>query len=70
MVSSGEIECAFLFPQTDPETTVAMTIYYSGIVFAYKKSRVPGGVAFNSLSDLKKYKIGAHANSGFSVKLL
>jgi len=70
MVNDGSIESAFLFPQTDPEVTVAIPICYSSTVFLYKKSRFPDGVAYNTLSDLRGYKIGALANSKWSIKIL
>lgn len=70
MVNKGEIECAFLFPQTDPKTTVTIPLYYSSMVFAYKKSKFSNGVSFNKLSDLKDYKIGALTNSKWTIKLL
>lgn len=70
MVNSGEIECAFLFPQTAPKVTVPIPLYYSSTVFIYKKSRFPDGVSFNTLSDLKSYKIGALTNSKWMIKLL
>ncbi len=71
MVNDGDIECAFLFPQTDdPEATVTIPLYYSSMVFVYKKSRFPDGVIFNTLSDLGGYKIGALTNSKWTIKLL
>ena len=70
MVNAGEIECAFLYPQTDLTVTVPITIYYSAINFVYKKSRFPDGVSYNELSDLRSYKIGALTNSKWSIKLL
>lgn len=69
MVNTGKIECAFSYPQTDPNVTVPITIYYSGINFLYKKSRFPGGVNFTKLSELKDYKIGALTGSKWSKKL-
>jgi polar amino acid transport system substrate-binding protein len=70
MVNEGDIECVFLFPQTDPEVTVPITIYYSSTVFVYKKSRFPDGVSYDTLSDLEGNRIGALTNSKWSVKLL
>lgn len=70
MVNRGEIASVFLFPQTDPEVTVSIPIYYSSTVFVYKKSRFPDGVTFNTLSELRDYKIGALTNSEWSIKLL
>lgn len=70
MVNDGEIESAFLFPQTDPEVTVPIPIYYSSTVFIYKKSRFRDGVKYSKLSDLKGYKIGALTNSKWTIKLL
>ena len=70
MVNRGDIECAFLFPQTNLEVTVPIPLYYSSMVFVYKKSRFPNGVNYNTLSDLRGYKIGALANSKWSKKLL
>jgi polar amino acid transport system substrate-binding protein len=70
MVNEGDIECVFLFPQTDPEVTVPIPLYYSSTVFVYKKSRFPDGVSYNTLSDLGGYRIGALTNSKWSVKLL
>lgn len=70
MVNGGDIECAFLFLQTDKKSTISIPIYYSSMVFLYKKSRFQNGLNFNTLSDLKKYNIGALANSNFTIKLL
>lgn len=70
MVNNGSVECAFLFPQTDPKTTVSIPLYYSATVFVYKKSRFPNGVSYDSLSDLKEYKIGSLTNSKWFTKLL
>ncbi|MGE0086653.1 MAG: substrate-binding periplasmic protein [Desulfococcaceae bacterium] len=70
MVNNGDIECAFLFPQTSPEATVTIPIYYSSMVFVYKKSRFPDGVSFNTLSGLGDYRIGALTNSKWTIKLL
>ena len=70
MVNRGEIASVFLFPQTDPEVTVSIPIYYSSTVFVYKKSRFPDGVTFNTLSELRDCKIGALTNSEWSIKLL
>ncbi len=70
MVNDGDIECAFLFPQTDPKATVPIPVYYSSMVFVYKQSRFSDGVRFNTLSDLGGYRIGALTNSSWSIKLL
>ena len=70
MVNNGDIECAFLFPQTDPKVTVPIPLYYSSTVFVYKKSRFPDGVSYNTLSDLGGYRIGALSNSKWFIKLL
>ena len=69
LVNEGKIEAARLFPQTDPEVTVAIPIQYSSVVFMYKKSRFPEGFKFNSFSELRGFKIGALSNSNWSIKL-
>jgi polar amino acid transport system substrate-binding protein len=70
MVNSGRIQAALLFPQTDPQTTVKIPIYYSAHVFMFKESRFPGGLRYDKLSELKGYTIGALRGSGYSKKLL
>jgi polar amino acid transport system substrate-binding protein len=70
MVNSGNIQAAFLFPQTDPQTTVKIPIYYAAHIFLFKKSRFPRGLHYNKLSDLKDYIIGAHIGSGYSKRIL
>ena len=70
MANRGMVDCAFLYPQTDPKVTVPITIYYSAINFVYKKSRFPNGLNYKTLSDLGGYKIGALTGSKWSKKLL
>lgn len=70
MVNKGEVQAAFLFPQTDPELTVAIPLYYAGLVFAFKRARFPKGVRFTALSELQGYRIGALVGSQWSIKHL